>query len=154
MSRFPRTTTNNQNNSEKTNIQDISLNEKGFEFFGDRVWRQRVNKEGRRKLVQTYSIINKNKTSYRQTTPKIFNTDKTIQMKEDEFLIKAKKKNIEYSICRNDFSLLLSKKHIFEINNDTNISIISKNKSNDSFLTQETSENISFSLISTYTPKP
>ena len=154
MSHSSRITANAQNNSEKTNIQDISLNEKGFKLFDDRFRKQRANKEGRKKFFQTYSIINKNKNSFRQTTQKKFNTDKTIKINEDEFLIKAKKKNIEYSIYKNDFSLLLSKKHIFEINNDTNISIISKNKSNDSFLTQETSENISFSLISTFTPKP
>ena len=153
MSRFPRTTTYIQNNSEKTNIHDMSLNEKAFKKFDDRIRKQRAKKEGRRKIVQTYSIINKNKSSFRQTTQNIFNTDKTIQMKEDEILIKAKKKNIEYFICKNDFSLLVSKKRIFEINNDTNISIISKNKSNDSFLTQETSDNISFSLISKSSPK-
>ena len=57
MSHSSRITANAQNNSEKTNIQDISLNEKGFKLFDDRVRKQRAKKEGRKKLFQTYSII-------------------------------------------------------------------------------------------------
>ncbi len=53
MSHSTKINTNDKNNSEKTNIQDISLIEKGFNVFDDKIRKQRANKEGRKKYIQT-----------------------------------------------------------------------------------------------------
>ncbi len=116
-------------------------NPKGLTLFDAKL----RNKKNRTNIVKVYKKINARQKKF----------DGKIEIvNENDFNILSIKKKQKYSFWKNNFSILSKKRNNFEIDEGAKLSFTEKNKSNDSLLTQETSENLNFSFISKITNTP
>ena len=133
----------------------LSLSKNNFSLFSEKEYNYTINRTMNISIIKkinklfltqdknddlNFSIISKSKE------PKqiLELPEKTKDLKDDSLNKK------EYKLClsKNNFSLFSEKEYNYAINRTMNISIIKKDKNNKTFITEDTNDDLNFSIIS------